>query len=628
MTIVEPNQSQEPIAVSRGRLRSRGERPGIDIVAADFHYGDYRILLSDMLRYVGSRLIAAKGATNMEQTPSQMVVQRLRQHQVDTLFGLDGDHVIYLYDALLDAPDIRVVTVMHENTAAIAAELYARSSSRPGVVLLTAGPGATNSLSGIAGAYAAGAPIVHITGGVPQGAAREAFHGVDDPYFLQRVFEPVTKWSVRIEDPLEIPDAIDRAFDVATRGRPGPVHVEIAMSALTARDVDWSGVTPHAEPMPAPPPDVAHLAERIDRSQRITVVAGKNAMWPDVSAGLVTLAEHFQAPVVHAWDSHGAMPTVHPLSLGLWRGGNSTEFVERTFDSADLVLGIGVRRDTETEQGLSARLGERLVIIDAVDEDEPDGHVGAASVDALAHTLQELVASTRERPTNPELHAHCAEARHLFRLGLSVEIERYASIRPWPIGLALDSLARHMTPDTLVVSDVSNVKIWAPLQLPAFNSLSHLQSGSWGAMGYVVPGVLGAALARPDRKVVGIVGDAAFLMGSNDFGTICSLGLPVAIAVHADRQIGMIHYSLSQAFGRTYKTEVPAVDFVRYAESFGARGIRVDEPDQLDDAWREALTTRSPLLLELRAGHDFPRPYPLQRIIDQGRSRAEPAYAS
>ena len=136
-----------------------------------------------------------------------------------------------------------------------------------------------------------------------------------------------------------------------------------------------------------------------------------------------------------------------------------------------------------------------------------------------------------------------------------------------------------------------------------------------------MPGVLGAALARPDRRVVGIVGDAAFLMGSNDFGTICSLGLPVVIAVHADQQIGMIHYSLSQAFGRVYKTEVPPVDFVRYAEAFGARGMRVDEPADLDAAWREALASNGPVLLELRAGHDFPRPYPIQRIIDQGRER-------
>ena len=556
----------------------------------------------------------------MSRSPAQVVIACLQQQGVDTIFGLDGDHVIYLYDALGDAPDINVVTVMHENNAAIAAELYGRVTGRPGVVMLTAGPGATNSLSGIAGAYAAGAPIVHITGGVAQGAAREAFHGVDDPHFLQKVFEPVTKWSVRIEDAGEIPATLAQAFQTAMTGRPGPVHVEIAVSALASGAMEWSGeLTPTTAGEPSA--DTSIVA-RVDASEKIALVAGKNAFWPEVSEALVQLAEHLQAPVVHVWDSHGAMPTVHPLSLGLWREGNSNEFVEKVFDEADLVLGIGVRRGTESAIGLEKRLGARFVIVDAVDEPEPEGHVGVPSVAALARTLDAIVASSRERPADHEMHEHCAEARRLFGAGMAVELERYYRESRWPIGLALDSLARKMTPETLVVSDVSNVKIWAPLQLPAYNSMSHLQSGSWGAMGYVVPGVLGAALARPDRKVVGIVGDAAFLMGSNDFGTICSLGLPVVIAVHADQQIGMIHYSLSQAFNRTYKTDVPEVDFVKYAEAFGGRGMRVETPDQIDAAWDEALAADGPVLLELRAGHDFPRPYPIQRIIDQGRQRA------
>lgn len=558
----------------------------------------------------------------MPQTPAAITIECLRRHGVETIFGLDGDHVIYLYDALSDAPDINVVTVMHENNAAIAAETYGRVTGRPGIVMLTAGPGATNSLSGIAGAYAAGVPIVHITGGVAQNAAKEAFHGVDDPHFLQKVFEPVTKWSVRIEDPREIPDAIDRAFELATSGRPGPVHVEIAASALA---MDPIGVPTASQPAKDGnrATDHASIIKRIDQAGKIAIVAGKNAFWPDVSQGLVSLAEHLQAPAIHVWDSHGAMPTVHPLSLGLWREGNSNEFIERTFEGADLVLGIGVREGTEAEIGLTRRLGEKFVIIDAADEPGTGEHIALPSVEALANTLEQVLDATRERAADPEIVERCAEAKRTFQTGLTVEIERYQDTRPWPISLALESLDRKIDPETIVVSDVSNVKIWTPVQLRTYNSLTHLQSGSWGAMGYVVPGVLGAALARPDRRIVGLVGDASFLMGSNDFGTICSLGLPVVIAVHADQTIGMIYYSLKQEFGRTYKTDVPPVDFIKYAEAFGAKGIRVDEPDQIDAAWDEALAAKGPVLLELRAGHDFPRPYPIQRIIDQGRERLQ-----
>lgn len=555
----------------------------------------------------------------MAQTPAQVVIDALRRHNVDTIFGLDGDHVIYLYDALSDAPDIKVITVMHENNASIAAEVYARASGKPGVVLVTAGPGATNSLSGIGGAFAAGVPIVHITGGVANDAPKESFHGVDDPDVLLKAFEPFTKESIRVKRAGDIPGALDRAFRVATQGRPGPVHVEITVSVLSGGLVDVAADLNPTVPLPRVD-DPAALVERIRKAGSIAMVAGKNAFWPGVSDALVGLAEHLQAPVVHVWDAHGAMPTVHPLSLGFWREGNSNEFIDATFDAADLVLGVGVRQGTVSDHELTRWLGDRFVRIDATDDPEDDGHLGLPSVQMLESALQQIIGSVPERPADPAIQERCAEAKRLFAAGMLIEIEQYRNEPRWPIGLALESLGRKMTAETLVVSDVSNVKIWAPLQLPALNSLSHLQSGSWGAMGYVVPGVLGAALARPDRKVVGLVGDASFLMGSNDFGTICGLGLPVVIAVHADGQIGMIHYSLKNTFGRTYKTDIPPVDFQAYAAAFGCRHIRVNTPDEIDAAWDAALAANEPILLEFRAGHDYPRPYPIQRIINQGRS--------
>ena len=151
--------------------------------------------------------------------PGQAVVASLLAHGVDTVFGLDGSHVIQVFDALADAPSIAPLTFKHENNAAIAAEMYGRLRGKPGVVLVTAGPGATNSLSGVAGAYAAGAPVVHISGGVPKGAPFEAFHGVDDPRLLQRAFHGVTKWSVRVEDAREYSGGTRRAFAMAVAGQ-------------------------------------------------------------------------------------------------------------------------------------------------------------------------------------------------------------------------------------------------------------------------------------------------------------------------------------------------------------------------------------------------------------------------
>jgi acetolactate synthase-1/2/3 large subunit len=557
-------------------------------------------------------------------SPPQAVVACLQAQRVDTFFGLDGDHVVPLFNALADAPAIRPVTVKHENTAAIAGEVYGRLTGRPGVVIVTAGPGALNSLAGVAGCYAAGAPMVHLSGGVPRGAAREAFHGVDDPAVLQRAFAPVTKWSVRVEAASEIPAVLQRAFALAVSGRPGPVHVEIAFSAWAGEAIELSPAALAGEvaSVDAPAgggPDPAPLVERIDRAGRVAIVAGKGALWPAVSAALVRLAERLEAPVAHTWDGHAAMPTVHPLSTGVWRGGatGSHPDAHRLVSEADLVLGIGVRAGTEGALELARAAGDRLLLLNVADDAGAPGAWEAPSVAALAALIDALAEGCRARPADAATRAACATARARLADGLAIELARHAAARPWHIGLAIEALARRMTPDTLVVSDVSNVKLWAPLQLPTFGPESHLQSGSWGAMGYAIPGVLAAGLARPGKKVVGLTGDTSFLMGSSDFVTICELGLPVVIAVHADGQIGMINNAMTMQFGRAYATEIGRVDFVRYAEAFGARGIRVDEPAELPAAWDAALAAGGPVLLELRAGHDFPRPWPVRRLIEQ-----------
>ncbi|HEY8885521.1 MAG TPA: thiamine pyrophosphate-binding protein, partial [Chloroflexota bacterium] len=192
--------------------------------------------------------LVESNVTTRQLRPGQIAVEVLKAHGVSVAFGLNGEHVLGLYDALAEAPEIRHVTVKHENNAAIAAEVYGRLTGWPGVVTVTAGPGATNSLSGIAGAHANGSPVIHLSGGVPVGAGFETFHGVDDPDVLQRAFELATKWSVRVTDPNEVGPVLTRAFALAVAGRPGPVHVELARSVLDGGAIPAPAVTRSPEP--------------------------------------------------------------------------------------------------------------------------------------------------------------------------------------------------------------------------------------------------------------------------------------------------------------------------------------------------------------------------------------------
>jgi acetolactate synthase-1/2/3 large subunit len=311
------------------------------------------------------------------------------------------------------------------------------------------------------------------------------------------------------------------------------------------------------------------------------------------------------------------MPTVHPLSMGVWWGpARSHPTALKLVAEADLVLGIGVRPGTEVGVGLLDGQAP-VVLLDASDDSSPVSGPAIGSIGALAAVVGKLAAACRARQTEQATLDTCARARELQQRGLDVELERYRDTRPWHIGAAIDALARRMTPDIFVVSDVSNVKLWTPLQVPTWGPESHFQSGSWGAMGYCLPGVIAAARLRPNKKIVGLCGDTSFLMASSDFLTICEQKLPVVIAIHHDQRIGMIDNMHTKAYGRAYASEIGRVDFVKYAEAFGATGIRVEDPAELEAAWDAALAADGPIILELRAGHDFPWPWPVSRLVEQ-----------
>jgi acetolactate synthase-1/2/3 large subunit len=560
--------------------------------------------------------VVESNVTTRQLRPGQIAVDVLRAQGVSVAFGLNGEHVLGLYDALAEAPEIRHVTVKHENNAAIAAEVYGRLTGRPGVVTVTAGPGATNSLSGIAGAHANGSPVVHISGGVPVGAGFETFHGVDDPDVLQRAFELATKWSVRVTDPNEVGPALTRAFALAVAGRPGPVHVELARSVLDGGAIPAPAVTRAPEPADRLPSGLARLIGRIDAASNIAIVAGKGAWWPSVSAALPALAEALGAPVTHTWDGHAAMVTEHPLSLGMYRGNDSHPEVLNALRSADLVLGVGLRSGTDAANAVARDCGGPVICLMAADATDSSDDLAITSMGSLLLTIRTLTAEARRRRASEAVLAACARAQRTLQEGLRRDLARYASARPFHVGAAIQALAERLTPDQVVVSDVSTVKLWMPLQLPVFGPESHVQAGTWGAMGYTVPGCLGAAFARPGRKIIGLTGDASFLMAASDFVTLCQWKLPVVVAVHHDGQIGMIRDMQKRLSDQIYATDIGDVNYAQFAEACGATGIRVEDPADLGDAWDRALAADGPVLLELMAGHDFPWPR-VPRLLDE-----------
>jgi acetolactate synthase I/II/III large subunit len=556
-------------------------------------------------------------ATGRKVAPGHAAIEVLKANGVEVVFGLNGDHVLRLYDGLADVGGITHVTVKHENNAALAAEAYGRLTGRPGVALTTAGPGALNSISGVASAMASGAPVVSLTGAVPNSAALETFHGVDHVDFTERAFAPIAKSSRRVTRAADIQGAIGDAFALAVAGRPGPTHVEVTRDVLEGDALEVAPPEPAPLPSAEVAPDLGRAVERIRAARRPVIVAGKGAWYPLVSSALVALAEALEAPVCHTWEGHGAMPTVHPLSLGPYRIMETHPAVVAELSAADLIVGVGVRVGTEPFLALRADYGDRLLILDAADDPTRDYGPAIGSVPSLAASLRALAASVRPSPSAGSARATCAEARHSLARGLDIELQRYAGTRPWHIGRAIAALSERLTPDMVVTSDVSNVKLWVPFQLRTFGPHSHVQAGSWGTMGYALPAALGAAFAYPGRKIVGLAGDASFLMSSSDLVTLAQHQLPVVIGVHHDGRIGMINYMQTMAGRAPFATEIGDVDYARMAEAAGLKGIKVSDPTRIGAAWDEALAENGPVLIELMAGHEFPRPS-VQRFVEQG----------
>jgi acetolactate synthase-1/2/3 large subunit len=557
--------------------------------------------------------------TRREIAPGHAAIEVLEANGVEVIFGLNGDHILRLYDGLADLGGITPVTVKHENNAALAAEAYGRLTGRPGVVLVTAGPGALNSISGVASAMASGAPLVSLSGAVPNSAPRESFHGVDEVDFTERAYAAVTKSSRRVTHASQIHAALGDAFSLAVAGRPGPTHVEITRDVLEGEPFESGPPTPAPTPSSELAPDLDRALDRIRAARRPIVVAGKGAWYPTVSTALVEFAESLEAPVCHTWEGHGAMPTVHPLSLGPYRVMETHPAVLSELQAADLIVGVGVRPGTEPFVALREDYGERLLILDATDAASPaSAELGPRieSVPSLVASLRALAAALHPSPSAGAARTTCAEAQRSLARGLDLEMQRYAGTRPWHIGLAIATLSERLTPEMVVTSDVSNVKLWVPFQLRTFGPHSHVQAGSWGTMGYALPAALGAAFALPGRKIVALAGDASFLMSSSDLVTLAQHHLPVVIGVHHDGRIGMIDYMQTIAGREPFATEIGEVDYARLAEAAGVAGIRVDDPSEIGGAWDRALVEDGPVLIEFMAGHDFPRPSP-RRFVEQ-----------
>ncbi|HUG13886.1 MAG TPA: thiamine pyrophosphate-binding protein [Thermomicrobiales bacterium] len=569
-------------------------------------------------------MVAMGTRTRIRQRSGAAVVEALRAEGVEHIFGLVGSHVLEIYDALADTPSIRHVTVKHETTASGMADAYGRLTGRPGVALVTAGPGATNSITGVAQAYMAASPMVHISGAVPLNAPYESFHGVDAHDFLVRMFAEVTKWSVAVERPEDIPGVLARAFAVATSGRPGPVHVELPQDVLLAEATEMEPYErQEIPPTPLDERNLHELTQQIRASRRPLIWAGKGVRSTLAEAELIELAELLQAPVILSGDATGSFSDTHPLSTGQLSLYERAPFQRELAQEADLIIVIGERGVTGHADGLFDTVGDTPVTGVWLGNDgeaiDPRA-IGGARAD-IRTGLNQLIEACgdQQRPQDDALRARIAQERDGLRAHIMEGVRReYGDQSPMHYGMALDALPDFVDAGTICLGDIGSHNQWTRLLVQATGRNTFVPEGYWGAMGFGLPAAMAAKVAYPDKRVLSVTGDGCFLMASADFSTAVEYGLNPVIVILNDRQYGMIVGMQEDYYGRKSETELNGPDFVAFSRSFGGDGARVDHPSQMRAALEAGFASDRIFVIDAACDYRFP-PYDFAKATEEFR---------
>ncbi|MEK6712243.1 MAG: thiamine pyrophosphate-binding protein, partial [Nitrospinota bacterium] len=477
----------------------------------------------------------------------EAVAEALREEGVERVYSVPGSHIHPIYDGLSRVRSLRMVTCKQEPNASLMADAYGRLTGKPGVCVLTAGPGGVNSMAGVAQAYGAASPMVHIGGAVPLKADMEAFHGVDEPAFVHEMFQKITKWSARVERIEDVPSVMAKAFHIARSGRPGPVHVELPRLSDYSEYIlqEQPAVLPAYKPIPAVAPkpdpgDVDRFARRLMAAKSPVLAAGKGIIRKGAMRELSELSLKLQAPVVFAQDAIGVIPEDHPFFAGHFSHYRSHPLCTEALRRADLVLSVGLRAGAAEMRDLGERAPENHILIGF--DDAPDSRYRGEDQRVadpklfLAALLEKL--SSHQRPRDEALIRQMAERKAAIRRGLAANNEPHKGDSPIYPGIVMDAMNAVLDDRAVVSSDVGNCQMWARTFRRIATPESFMQSGVWNAMSYGLPTAIVAKMEFPGRDVVALAGDGAFLMTIGDLPTAAEYGANILMVILNDGAFG------------------------------------------------------------------------------------------
>lgn len=542
---------------------------------------------------------------------SEAILLSLLEEGVDTIFGFPGGAIMPVYDLLYNYPDkIRHILVRHEQGAAHAAQAYARVTGKPGICLVTSGPGATNLTTGLADAMIDSTPIICISGQVVSSLlGSDAFQETDVMGFSM----PITKWNTQITKAAEIPDAIARAFYIASTGRPGPVMVDLTKDAQFEEfEFSYRKCSRIRSYIPTPTLNmnkVAEAARMIDQAKKPLALVGQGVILANAEAELKSFLEKTGIPAAWTLLGNSALPSHHPLNVGmLGMHGNYGPNIKT--NECDLLIALGMRFDDRVTGNLANYAKQAKIIHCEIDPSEVDKIVktNLAIIADVKETLQALIPKVRKK-TYPGWIKE-------FKIAYDYEYEKVIrkELNPEEEGLTMGEVIRRLNEktqgDAILVTDVGQHQMIAARYFNLNESRSMVTSGGLGTMGFGLPASVGAKIGRPDKTVVAVVGDGGFQMTLQELGTIAQTGVAVKIVLLNNSFLGMVRQWQQLFFNKRYSfTELKNPDFITIAKGYKIKGRSVSKRKDLDEAVAEMFSHEGPFLLEVKVtkeGNVFP----------------------
>ncbi len=537
-------------------------------------------------------------------TGSRIIIESLIREGVDTIFGYPGGAVLNIYDELLNYKDkIRHILVRHEQGAAHAADGYSRASGKIGVALVTSGPGATNTITGIATAFMDSIPMVILTGQVPTNLiGNDAFQEAD----TVGITRPCTKHNYLVKDIKDLAKTIKEAFYIASTGRPGPVLIDIPKDITSSvtefeypADVELKGYNPtyfghHVQ--------ISRMVNEILKAQRPLFYIGGGVILSNAGTELKEVAELLDIPVTSTLMGLGGFPSEHPLFFGML-GMHGTYPANMAISNADFIIAVGARFDDRVtgkveEFGRDARFAHIDIDPSSIGKNVKIDIPVVGDVKSVLNSMLEMLnGKNKEIESGRYERLKWLEEINAWKYEHPLSYKMTDVIKPQ---FVIEKIYELTGGDAIICTEVGQSQMWTAQFYKFKNPRTLLTSGGLGTMGYGFPAAIGAQVARPDKTVFDIAGDGSIQMNIQELGTAVQFNLPVKIAIINNNFLGMIRQWQELFYDKRYSFSEMNVnpDFVKLAEAYGAVGLRATKPEEVEGVIKKALSVKKPVIMD------------------------------